>query len=240
MIRGRPGSGFVGMMLLVGAVLILAAGPAMAQDGVRSFTAGSCPSVFNNTIYGMYCNVVHSSPPPGCRADVELCDGTPLYWVVNCPVTEETTIGEESLSYSLDYTMNGTDCLDYSLVFGYFDQSGTFFGQADFGYSMCPPGDTITLDVPAAFNIPAGSRFGVSFQFPELPEQTLGGIGDGQVCANLKMNTSFFVNATTTPPYPICSGEPVPTMTQWGLLLMSLAIAVCGVWVVRRKVARSS
>jgi hypothetical protein len=248
MIRGRLGSGLVGiMLLLVGAALILVAGPALAQDGARSFTAGSCLSnVFTNPsvspIYAMYCNLVHSSPPPECRGDVQFCSGTSLYWVVNCPVTKETNFAEGSLSYSIDYTMNGTDCLDYSLLVGYFDQSGTFIGQ-DFGYPpMCPPGGNITGDIPASFVIPPGSRFGVSLQSVEAPppEHSLGDDGDGQVCANLKMNTSFFVNATTTPPYPICSREPVPTMTQWGLLLMSLGIAVCGVWAVRRKVARSA
>ena len=63
MIRGRQGSGLVGIMLLVGAALILVTGLALAEDGARTFTAGSCPSVFFDNIYAMYCNVIHSSPP---------------------------------------------------------------------------------------------------------------------------------------------------------------------------------
>jgi hypothetical protein len=131
------------------------------------------------------------------------------------------------------------------------DPSGIYedhiFGDGQF----CPSQSPASGNLEGQFDIPPGSRFGAMVRLYHIASPGLGSdlqgsenLVDGDfafTCVDLNMNGSFYVNApSSNPPYPICSGERVPTMTQWGLLLMSLGIAACGVWVVRRKVARSA
>jgi len=275
MISDRMRTNWAGVLLLAGAVMILMAGPAPAQDGARSFTAGSCLSnVFTNSsvspIYTMYCDIAHVPPPPGCRGNVTACVGgpNPVYWAARCPVRQETAL-DGPWQYSLDYTFaelfpvaplggEDTECLKYKLYIGYFDQTGTFsphYPSISNG-TICYPGGNINGTAYAELTIPPNNYFGAKFyvrtpcykntsdglltECDESVSENLGDLGL-PICVDLHMNSSFYVNSTTSdPPYPICRGEVIPTLTQWGMMLMSLAIAVCGVWVVRRRVGRSA
>lgn len=246
-----------GVLLLAGVALILAAGAVMAIDGARTFTAGSCPGVFNGT-YGMYCDFGHYPPPPACRDTVRLCIGDPSYpsnatWAVNCPVVNETTI-YGPVGYYLDYSfVNQTGfppppkCLSYEVAVGAFDESEIFEGYAFKDGIFCLSNSTISEYITGQPIVLPGGRLGATFTVFSPINRTQGVEGgvfvDGDftvACVDLKMNSSFYFNTTSSdPPYPICRGESVPTLSQWGMLLMSLGIALCGVWAVRRRVARS-
>jgi len=220
-----------------------------------------------NPVYAMYCDYTHVPPPSGCRDNVTVCVGgpNPAYWATRCPVRQETAL-DGPWQFSLDYTFpefpvaplggGDTACLKYKLYIGYFNQTGTFFPQypSISNGTICYPGGNINGTAYAELTIPPDNYFGAKVYvrtpcYNTTPDGLLTECVETEdlsdlglpICVDLRMNSSFYVNATTsTPPYPICRGEVVPTLTQWGMLLMSLAIAVCGVWVVRRKVGRSA
>ena len=111
MISDRMRTKLAGIVLLVGAVLILMAGPAPAQpaQGAPRFYRRQLSKRFKwhtSPVYSMYCDLTHLPPPPGCRGNVTVCapgPPNPVYWAANCPVRQNTTLGGP-FYYRIDYS----------------------------------------------------------------------------------------------------------------------------------------
>jgi len=225
-------------------------GPAQALDGAsRFFVGGSCPfTLFTPppNSYFLYSYPQKQSPPPECRGVVQIGANQTVNWIADKAPSQNTTFSSGIWGYNFDWALEqepsvdailGFDslCYSYEIRLGMLDSFGTFTSvggvvSEDFPYPPFNNGTIQGTTSLSSFVVPAGYRLGVAFEFR-------GGGGCPPAVLNLTTASSVWLDATTSdPPYPLSGpSSAVPTLTQWGLLLMSILIAMGGVWAVRTR-----
>ncbi len=243
---------WLGWGLLMGLVLALATGgSAHAADGVaRYFVGGSCPFTLfttSNDSYFMYSYAEELSPPPECGNIVQIGINQTVNWIADRSPLQNTTFAPGDWGYTFDWAitmspealgLSSIACYKYAISPGIFDSSGNFalLGTSLSGpFPPSPLNGTLQgiINLPS-FTVPEGSRFGVSFLFG-------GRVGCPPALLSITTGNTVRLSATeSVPPYPLSLFGAVPTFTQWGLLLMSILIAMVGVWAARKRAKAQS
>jgi hypothetical protein len=233
---------WLGWGVLVGLVWgMITVGPAQALDGAsRFFVGGSCPFTLftpppdSFTLYSFH---EEQSPPPECRSVVQIGANHTVNWIADRAPLYNTTFAPGVWDYHFEWAVSvgsSSQCYRYYIMPGVYDPSGAFTpvdGGIQGYFPTSPLNGTIQgTQSLLPFTVPAGSRFGIAYQFR---------VGHDCPVASLNLTTAssvWFAATTSDPPYPLSPiASAVPTMTQWGLLLMSILIAMGGVWAVRKR-----
>jgi hypothetical protein len=203
-------------------VMVFWVWPAFNQGG-QMFHWSSCIVPTENGTYYM-----NQTYPPGCLDYVTIDINQCAVWVANESAVSDVDFGDNIWFPQMNWMSSTNESIWVRFAIGTFNQSGFNESFNKTEVAQGTPGEFGWL----LTNMSSGGNFSV----PEDDSLAV------EVCVNrtvdIATNGSHLGGPFSDPPYPGLRLLPsvIPTLTQWGILIMAILIGLFSVWVLKRRV----
>jgi len=221
---------FVATVVILLVAGLLCVSPARAVKPVQSMltTQGSC---INPQVSGYFNQYVNGSVPPDCTNNLPLGgSGGNFNWTSSNAANSTVVIAPGSIFHTVGILSPSAVTGSLSATASILSPGGviTPFASGVTSFSVCPGENHVMVPLvrTAEAMFSTNDRLSVMLEvfgmFPPGSEVTFG-------------NSCYLTSPLFDPPWPGQTSEAVPTVSEWGMLILALFLAGISVLVIRRR-----